>query len=283
MGSTQQTAWYIEAGAAQNAFTSGIMVGAQEALQMSGRSLGHPKQIACLSSGAYVGAFKVCGQLHLARNIWTHEITRPEVFDPFKVLKFRPPADVDYLADHACAALNVKRLRHAPTELRIGVLDAKTGEMLFIKATPKNARTLLKATAALYPAARCVPFGNRLLVDGAIGKPLHFEPLLKAGFTRMILFRNKPKKFKMRKVSAPESLAWYPFNATLRRAIQQCSKSYHDSLTWARNPPPGITVQIIEPEDFLPCDRFERNPNRVEETFEIGRKLGPKYASLLQA
>lgn len=267
----------IEGGGMRNAAIAAFL----QRLDELGFDRKRVKAIWASSSAAVTAALYIAGQAREAVRMYSTELIKPEVFDWWRVLQLRRPANIHYMVERACSLLDMVAFGEADTKLVVNVLDLEGGKIHYLEVRPENICDLLEACCAIPLLAKAV---KGRLVDGGVAVPM---PLLPAyweeGPADYIVLSNKPPGYDVPSDWYLRARLLLPFRLAACRTVQRASSYYRAWRQFVRNPPDGARVLVIQPDAELPCTRFDRSPERVEAAISVGWQLADENGERLMA
>lgn len=237
------------------------------------------------SAAALLAAFWKAGKG--TRHLWTDMFTRKEVFSWMNpLLRRRWPGDIEYLKDlmlQEFTRSDFKALDAPSPEIRVGILNLRSGKTEYVTLTSINAIRLLSASCALPVVAPAVKFGEDMYVDGGTLYPI---PMIRAWEENhwleedleFLFISNRPGNWEHPEVN--RLLAWWTFPSSpkLRRSLLR-RPAHHWAATalmesLAEKKTNGILMRRFHPPKPYGIDLLERDPVKVEGVYEEGRVLG---------
>ena len=264
----EKSALLLPGGGMRNAYISGLL---------SGLSI-QPSQFdfvfAC-SSAAETAAFFIANQIALTGRIWIDELTSPNVFSYRRMLRGMRPADIDYVVEHCCRALNREALLASPTKLIVSIFNLHKGKTEFVVLTSDNFTRVMKATCAFPMLAPSVDFGNgNIYVDGGVEEIFAFDEAYRVGCRKFLVLMNWPLESVIESYHALASFVAFPWSPEARRALRNRAERIQRTLVFIRRPPPDVLLEFLAPPAHLPADRFCRDRQLVQQTYAVGFTQG---------
>lgn len=235
------------------------------------------------SSSSLTALFWYAGQAAEATRIYQEELVKPEVFNPWRCLRFQRLADIDYLVDQACQRLNAMVALAAPTKIYVNVLQLDTGKLQYIYLDQLNWRVLVKAALSVPVLAR--PRWPGGLVDAGAVVPM---PLLAAykehGPADYLVISNRPPDYLMPWYRSAMVWLLLATSPAARRMVARARSHYLNWQEFVRCPPrDGTRVLLIQPPQHLSCHRFDRSPERVRAAVAQGKAMADQNWERLSA
>lgn len=278
----------VEGGGMKGAFSGGVLTALNNYLPASNFDL-----IVAVSSGACSAAYYASspepqpdrGEELL--NIWRWELAGSRLISIFNPFKGRTLLDQKFLVDDLFAkkyrmeAENFER-KGLP-EFRIAVCNLKKHKLEYIRATEDNVFDLLKAATSLPIATRgkhkvC----GELFCDAAILNPLPLEDLIESGYNDITVIMNSPAWWESLPLARFTRFLSFPFNRKISKLMKELHHHhFNKARNLALNPPPGIKLHLIAPDEMLPVGLVTTNQKKLEATVELGKTKGKEAAVLL--
>ena len=190
-----------------------------------------------------------------------HEI--PEVYDIF---------------DHETYEAN-------PHEFYIVCTDANTGEAVYKKCDKSGYETFewIRASASLPLVSRTVKLDGKEYLDGGIVDSIPLKFFQGIGYNKNLVIVTQPEGYHKTKNSSMWLIKLlvrkYPriIEAMSRRHIM-----YNETVDYIKSQEEKGEVFVIRPKETLPVGRIEKNPNKIIETYNIGRQVMEERISQLK-
>lgn len=264
----------LEGGGMRNAFTNAVLL----KLRDFGFGPNNVNTIYACSSAAPTAAYFIAGQLDRALELWTKELLRSQIFDPYRMLRWDHASDIDTLIDTICAATLHAITGSDSTDLIVNMVREKDAQILYVTCDDDNIRQILKATCALPLLTRKVIYEDERVLDGGLVDPL---PVLKAyedGHRKFLVISNRPPgHVPLERWEIALAKFAYPRNRKLQKAILAMRERYANGMRFIRRPPPDARVFVIAPETELPSTRFCRDRQKMLATIECGTRAAERH------
>ncbi|MCF0197013.1 MAG: patatin family protein, partial [Bacteroidaceae bacterium] len=181
-----------------------------------------------------------------------------------------------YLPTHL-DIFDFETFRRNPTEFHLVCTDADRGVPVYrqIKDMDYEGLEWLRASASMPIVSRPVELEGMRLLDGGITDSIPLRHFQEMGFQRNIVVLTQPKGFRKRKT------ALMPFFHLMMRQYPAVTKGmarrhlmYNEQLDYlAQQEMLGNTL-LICPDTILPIGRTERNEQKIQHVYDMGRKAG---------
>jgi predicted patatin/cPLA2 family phospholipase len=183
--------------------------------------------------------------------------------------RFWKVIDVDYIIDRVAAVekpLDVNRVMASPSTLYISVCDSRTGEIVNVNTRTASTPLLDVCRAAMAIPVfynRTVPVEGRPCIDSGTVLPFTLQQAIDSGCTDILVLLTRPAQFVERRPpwhfrrAFGYLHAWE--NSRLRRAYSRRHKDstrQRDLALGRLQPPPGVNIAAICPDDALSIETF---------------------------
>ena len=272
----------------RGAFTGGVL---------SAMAVHHPPEnfdiVVAISSGACSAAyyasqssdsrFRRLGAFAHFQMVWRRELGGSRLMSFRNILKGRPFLNQEYLVDEIFGEryrLNREGLdKPGCVPFYIGVSNLKTLRPEFIRATSGNILPLLKAATALPIATRGKgQVGEKLYTDGGVMEPLPIQTVIDAGYTDLTVILTNPRSYRSAAIGKLIGKLCYPKNRRMAGFLAgKHHVRYNNSYEMVNNPPPGVDMRIIDPDEQLPAGMIERDSDRLNRNVDLGLQAGYRF------
>ena len=162
-----------------------------------------------------------------------------------------------------------------PAEFKVVATDAATGKAVYFDKTDAKIDDyrIFMASCAIPVASKPVKIGDRNYFDGGCSDPIPVRKALEDGCDKVVIILCRPKDT----VRTPEkhrellkaALIRYPkiFHAVDNRAIV-----YNETLSFAKKLETEGKAFIIAPNEALPVSTYTRDPEILQNLYNIGLK-----------
>lgn len=270
----------LEGGGMRNAFTNAVLL----KLRDFGFGPNDVNAIYACSSAAPTAAYFIAGQLDRALELWTKELLRPQIFDPYRMLRWDHVSDIDTLIDTMCAATLDAVTGSDSTDLVVNMVREKDAKILYVTCDDDNIQQVLKATCALPLLTRKVIYQDARVLDGGLVDPL---PILRAyedGWRKFLVISNRPPgHVPLERWEIALTKIAYPRKSKLRTGILSMRDRYMRSIRFINHPPPDAQIYVIAPMVDLPSSRFCRDREKILETIGYGERAALRHWNALKA
>ena len=164
----------------------------------------------------------------------------------------------------------------SPTQLMAGTTDLHTGEAIFFgKEDLDEGFTPVRASSAMPFVSKIVRYQGHELLDGSYSTSIPLRRSLNDGNTRNVVVLTRDASY--RKGTRSE----YPRTALRKiygkypsfiEAVQRRPLVYNSELDLCTQQEQAGKAVLIRPSKPIPVGRYEKNPERLKQAYEMGRK-----------
>ncbi|MGB1698154.1 MAG: patatin-like phospholipase family protein [Thermoplasmatota archaeon] len=268
----------IEGGGMKASFANGVLSAFEEVGY-------HPwDAVIGTSAGGALGCWYSAGQARYAENTWKYaQDSRVLSWGRFLTGK-GPYLDHEALIDIVYTQENpidVQAIKQASWPVVVTTIEAQTGKMHYQDVRNEDVIAWIKATGRL-PMMSGPPVNIDGVdhFDGGVADPIPIQYAVEElGATDVTLITNnhavKPKEMPL----AAAFVRKYP---ALKPYVSQHQALKLQAMEYARNPPSGVAVHIIQPEEPHGISRLSKDLDGVMAHLERGRAAGKAFANPLQ-
>ena len=260
----------MEGGAMRGIYTAGVLdVFMEQGIEVDG--------VLGVSAGSVHGAVYVAKQhgrnLRYTKkycNYWKFMSFRSLFFTGDMVGKKFCYEEIPYKLD----PFDFQAYEESKTEFYACVTNLETGEAEYLPAKdPDKVLECIRASASMPIVSRVVEIDGKKYLDGGTGDSIPFEAFRKMGFDRLIVVVTRPEGYE----KEPEKLMGlikrkyikYPkyIEKSRNRHIE-----YNESIQKLKELEQQGEVLVIRPSKTIAISRMEKNPDRIQEQYDLGRK-----------
>ena len=167
--------------------------------------------------------------------------------------------------------------KRSDTEFYAGCTNIETGEAEYVRITDMNAQIdYVRASATLPFVSRIVDIDGKKYLDGGCTDSIPFEAFAEMGFTKRVLILTRPSDH-VRKPEHPIlTKLKYRKYPKLIETMARRHTVYNETLSYIEKKERERELLVIRPEHKLPVSRVEKDPEKLREAYEIGRKTALK-------
>lgn len=163
-----------------------------------------------------------------------------------------------------------------PMEFYVVCTDVETGKPYYKKIEKQDSDNFgewVRASASLPLISRIVEIDNLKLLDGGIADSVPVKFMESVGYDKNVVILTRPKDY----VKAPSKsmklmkhiLRKYP---NLVKTLENRSDMYNKTIEYICDKEEKGELFVIRPDELLPIERMETNPEKLKLVYEIGRE-----------
>ncbi|MBQ8404846.1 MAG: patatin family protein [Clostridia bacterium] len=167
-----------------------------------------------------------------------------------------------------------------PMEFYVVATDVETGEAVYHKyeGMADHGFDWIRASASMPIVSRIVEIDGRKLLDGGIADSIPVKYFESIGYNKNIAILTQCGGFqKKRNKAMPLIKLKYKKYPKLVETMANRHIVYNETLTYIEEKEKAGELFVIRPETKLPVGRVEKNPEKLQEAYEIGRKTALKH------
>jgi len=176
--------------------------------------------------------------------------------------------------------------KNNPTAFYVTATDITTGKAVYKKCDNADKADLewYRASASMPLLSRIVEIGDYKLLDGGISDPIPLEHFEKSGYNRNIVILTQPDGYiKRRSKALPLIKAFYKDYPLLKTVMSNRHNVYNAQTEYVRKREREGNVVVIRPPFKLDIGRIERDPSKLKNAYEIGRKECEEKISIIKS
>lgn len=231
------------------------------------------------SAGGALAAWFAARQARFAEGTWRYARDR-RILSYGRMLRGGPLLDHDALLDIVYRRempLDVEALRKHPSPVVVTASDIDTGGLVTQDIRHEDPIPWLRATGRLpLFSGPPVQIGSRRLIDGGNIEPIPIHRAIAAGHRHILAILNTAPGERRRDSGAVLRAAASRYPA-LRAGIMGHEARKDAAIALCMDPPDGVRVDVIRPEDAGGVHRLERNLERLNAHLARGRAAGRAY------
>ena len=172
-----------------------------------------------------------------------------------------------------------KKFRENPMEFYVGAVDVETGSMAYHRCTDGGDADMqwMRASASMPLASRVVEIGGKKLLDGGVIDPTPYFYMKEKGYDRMVVILTQPPSYRKETSAALPlmrlALRKYP---KLVEAMEKRPERYNAHIAAIRADEKAGRCLVVCPPSPLPVHRTDSDPEKLEQTYQIGRAEAEK-------
>lgn len=170
---------------------------------------------------------------------------------------------------------DLETYRSNPMEFYVVCTDVETGEPVYhrYEGTEKSGFDWIRASASMPLVSRIVDIDGKKLLDGGIADAIPLRFFQRIGYGRNVVILTQAADYRKKKTSAlPLIRLMYRRYPQLVQAMAQRHDMYNSTLEYIARQEAAGNILVIRPEHPLPVSRVEKNPQKLQEAYDIGRR-----------
>ena len=163
-----------------------------------------------------------------------------------------------------------------PMEFFVVCTDINTGNAVYHKFDGDKSEGFdwIRASASMPLVSRIVKIGDLELLDGGISDSVPLRYFQSIGYEKNVVVLTQPKDYiKKENKLMPFIRYKYKKYPNLVRVLENRHKVYNETIDYINEQARTGRILVIQPDKPLPVKRVERDPSKLRETYEIGRKI----------
>lgn len=161
-----------------------------------------------------------------------------------------------------------------PMEFWLVCTDIKTGLPVYHRYDGYHDHGFdwIRASASMPMVSRTVEIDGQKLLDGGISDAIPLRFFEHSGYNRNVVILTQPADYRKKKTSAmPLIRLLYRKYPALVNAMETRHRMYNDTLEYIAQQEAAGNILVIRPAAPLPVSRVEKNPERLQAAYDIGR------------
>ncbi len=167
----------------------------------------------------------------------------------------------------------------SPMEFHVVATDINTGRPVYHKCVDGGDNDLdwIRASASMPLVSRIVEVDGMKLLDGGISDSIPLQYYQSIGYEKNVVILTRPQNYK----KGPNKLmplmrmrlGKYPnFVATMANR----HNDYNESIRYIRQEEQKGTTLVLCPDEELPINRVEHDPDKIQKVYDLGRRTAVK-------
>lgn len=161
-----------------------------------------------------------------------------------------------------------------PMEFYLVCTDVETGKPIYHRYDGYHDHGFdwIRASASMPMVSRTVEIDGQKLLDGGISDAIPLRFFENLGYNRNIVILTQPAGYRKKKTSAmPIIRLMYRKYPALVKAMEMRHEMYNSTLEYIARQEAAGNILVIRPAEPLPVSRVEKNPERLQAAYDIGR------------
>lgn len=171
--------------------------------------------------------------------------------------------------------MDTKTFRENPMEFYAVCTDVTTGKPVYHKCETSEGDdlTYIRASASIPLLSKVVKVKGEKLLDGGISDSIPLRFFQKKGYDRNVVVLTRPDGYIKKKPSIMPivrlAMLRYP---RMVRAMAVRHIMYNETTEYIREQEKAGNILVIRPPKALEVDSMEKNPDRLEAVYQLGRE-----------
>ncbi len=174
--------------------------------------------------------------------------------------------------------------KKSKTKFYAVVTNVNTGKAEYIRITDTNKQIkYFEATGAMPFVSKMVEIGNEKYLDGALADSIPISKMQELGYDKIIVVLTKPAGYYKRKnpeIFAEKRYKNYP---NLVTAINTRYIHYNETMNKINELEKNKDIFVLRPSRKVRMGRIEKDPNKIEEMYNLGLEDTNKALKKLKA
>jgi len=163
-----------------------------------------------------------------------------------------------------------------PMEFYLVCTDVETGKAVYRKCDSFDRENLewIRASASMPLVSEIVEINGHKFLDGGVADSIPLKYFESIGYDRNVVVLTQPETYVKKKNSALPlikiALRKYP---KMVKALADRHVMYNDTVKYVCDKEAKGEVLVIRPDCDLPVGKIEKDPEKLKQTYEIGRRI----------
>ena len=161
-----------------------------------------------------------------------------------------------------------------PMEFYLVCTDVETGKPIYHRYDGYHDHGFdwIRASASMPMVSRTVEIDGQKLLDGGISDAIPLRFFENLGYNRNVVILTQPAGYRKKQTSAmPIIRLMYRKFPALVHAMEIRHEMYNSTLEYIARQEAAGNILVIRPAEALPVSRVEKNPERLQAAYDIGR------------
>lgn len=189
--------------------------------------------------------------------------------------------DIPYIYD----IWDEKTFAENPMEFYTVSTDVETGKPVYYKCGDGGKEDIewIRASASMPLLSRIVEIGGRKLLDGGIGDSVALKFMQKRGYGRNVVILTQPKGYEKKPNSMlPLFKVIYRRYPEFIKAVANRHIRYNEMVKYIEQQEALGRAFVIRPPEALNIGRMEKNPEKLQSVYDLGRETALKAADRIK-
>lgn len=164
-----------------------------------------------------------------------------------------------------------------PMEFYVVCTDVETGKAVYhnYEGEDDHGFDWIRASASMPVVSKMVEIEGHKYLDGALADSIPVRFFEREGYDRNVVILTRPKSYTMKSNEMMSLIRLkYRNYPKLVRAIENRHRVYNETLAYISQMERAGKLFVIRPDSALPVSRVEKDPEKLKEAYEIGRRIG---------
>jgi predicted patatin/cPLA2 family phospholipase len=163
--------------------------------------------------------------------------------------------------------------RNDPMEFYIGATDVNTGKCVYHKCTDGGAEDIewMRASASMPIASRPVLIGGNLYLDGGIADSIPFKYMESIGYNHNVIVLTQPSGYVKKKFPSVMNIALRKYPA-IAEGMAKRHEMYNRQIAELEERENSGVSFVIRPPESIGIGRTEKDPDKLEKAYQMGRR-----------
>lgn len=151
--------------------------------------------------------------------------------------------------------------------------NLETGKAEYLEITDVHGQIdIIRASASLPYVSRIVDIDGKKLLDGGCTDSIPFQACQKMGYTRTVVILTRDETYRKKPENTlPAKFVYHKYPAFIN-ALKHRHEVYNQSREELAKMEQEGSVFVICPSEVLTIDRMCHDPEKIQETYDIGRR-----------
>ncbi len=169
-----------------------------------------------------------------------------------------------------------------PMDFYVVTSDIETGKAAYRNCNQGGEDLLLwlRASASMPLVSRIVEVGDKKMLDGGICDSIPLEAMEGFGYEKNLVVVTQPADYRKKPNQLMPLIRWvfrkYP---NMIRAMKERHLMYNRQAELVAEKERRGEILVIRPSEKLPVSRTEKDPNRLQEAYDLGRAAAKEKLS----
>ncbi|MDY4921013.1 MAG: patatin family protein [Phascolarctobacterium sp.] len=163
-----------------------------------------------------------------------------------------------------------------PMKFYIVCTDINTGKPVYHQYDGLEDHGLdwFRASSSLPFVAKIVEIDGQKLLDGGISDPIPIRFMENQRYDKNIVILTQPQEYVKKKIGLMPLIRWkYKKYPKLIEALEHRHLLYNETISYICEQEALGKLLVIRPDCKLPVARIEKNPHKLKEAYDIGRRI----------